>query len=86
MSDSIFALSAKTPTTSLLRGKILHNECPRYDTKQCNEEVPVILEVWGMQSTPSKSSLAGPLWTEKVAPDRVVWMGQIELNCVLTLN
>ena len=28
------------------------NECPGYDTKQSNAEVPVILELWGMRSTP----------------------------------
>ena len=28
------------------------NECPRYDTKQSDGEVPVMLELWGMQSTP----------------------------------
>ena len=30
--------------------------------------------------------LPGPLWPEDVAPDRSLSMGQIELNCVLTLN
>ena len=28
----------------------------------------------------------GPLWPGMVAPDRVLSMGQIELNCVLILN
>ena len=45
-----------------------------------------MLELWGMQSTPSLPSLLGPLspWVE--APDRVLSMGQIELNCALMLN
>ena len=38
-------------------------------------------KLWGMQSTPSVPSLPGPLWPGMVAPDRVLSMGQIELNC-----
>ena len=30
-------------------------QCPGYDTKQSDGEVPVILELWGMQSIPSLS-------------------------------
>ena len=56
------------------------NECPGYDTKQSDGKVPV------MRSTPSLSSLPGPLWSGVVAPDRVLSMSQIELNCVLKLN
>ena len=41
-----------------------------------------------MISTPSLPLLPGPLWSEVVAPDRVLSMGQIELfdylNYVLT--
>ena len=37
------------------------NECPVYDTKQSDGEVPVILEFGGMQNTPSLLSLPGPL-------------------------
>ena len=34
-------------TVSLQRGKtLLPNECPRYDTKQSDGEVPVMLELW----------------------------------------
>ena len=50
------------------------NECPRYDTRQADGEVPV------------RPSLPGPFWPEVVAPDRVLSMGQIELNCILMLN
>ena len=72
--DCIFA-RGKTP-----------NECPGYDTKYSDREVPVLLELWGMRSTPSLPSLPGPLWPGMVAPVRVLSMGQIELNCVIMLN
>ena len=45
-----------------------------------------MLELWGMQSTPSLPSLPDSLWLEMVALDRVLSMGQIELNCVIMLN
>ena len=32
------------------------NDCPRYDTNQSDGEVPVMLELWGMQRTPSSST------------------------------
>ena len=62
------------------------NECPVYDSKQSDGKAPVMLELCGMQSTPSLPSLPGPLWSKVVAPDRVLSVGQIELNCVLMLN
>ena len=62
------------------------NECPVYDTKQFDGEVPVMLELWRMQSTSSLPSLPGLLWSRVAAPDRVLSMGQIELNCELMLN
>ena len=46
----------------LQRGKTPPNECPGYDTKQSDGEVPAMLEIWGMRSTPSLPSLPGPLW------------------------
>ena len=55
-------------------------------TKQSDAEVPGILKLWGMWSTPSLPSLPGPLWPGMVASDRVLSMGQIELNRVLMLN
>ena len=61
-------------------------ECPGYDNKQLDNEVPVMLGHWGMRSTPSLPSLLGSLWLGVVAPDRVLSLGQIELNCVLMLN
>ena len=49
------------------------NECPAYDPGQSDGKASVeVLELWGMQSTPLLSSLAGPLWPEVVAPDRVL--------------
>ena len=45
-----------------------------------------MLELWGMQSTPSLLSPPGPLWPGVVAPDWAQSTGQIELNCVLMLN
>ena len=37
-----------TLTASLQKGKIPTNECPGYDTKQSDREVPVMLKLWGM--------------------------------------
>ena len=46
----------------LCRGvRLPPNECPDYDTKQSDGEVPAMLELWGMRSTPSLPSLPGPL-------------------------
>ena len=42
-----------------------------------------MLEIWGMQSTPSLPLLLGPLWPGMVVPDRALSMGEIELNCIL---
>ena len=51
------------------------NECPAYNTKQSDGEVPVKLELWGMQSTHSLPLLPGSLWPGGVAPDRALSMG-----------
>ena len=59
-----------TPTASLQRGKTTPNECPGYDSKQSDGEVPVMLGPWGLGSTPSLSLLSGPLWPGVVAPDK----------------
>ena len=61
---------------SLNRGVRLPNntECPGYDTKQSDGETPVMLELWGIRSTLSLSSLPGPLWPGVVAFDRVLFM------------
>ena len=57
-----------------------------YDTKQSDGEDALILELWGMQSTPWLSSLLGPLWPWMGAPDRVLSMGKIEQNSIFRLN
>ena len=46
-----------------------HNECAGYDTKQSDGEVPVMLELWGVRSTPLLPPLPGPIWPGVVAPD-----------------
>ena len=79
--------------TNLLRGELIFcggvrppKKCPRYDTKQSDGEIPVMLELWGMGSPPSLPSLPGPLQPGVLANDRVLSLGQIELNCILMLN
>ena len=62
---------------SLQKGKTLLNESPRYDTKQSYGEVPVMLQLLGMQNTLSLPSLPCPLWPRVVAPDRTLSMSQI---------
>ena len=57
-------------TASLQSGEPPSPDCPGYDTKQSDGEVP------GMWNTPSLPSLTDPV----IAPDRVLSMGQIELN------
>ena len=63
----------------LAEGKDSPNECPGYGTKQSDGEATVMLELWGMQSTPSLPSLPGPLWPRVITPNRVLSIGQIEL-------
>ena len=59
----------------LCRGVRPPTECPGYDTKQSDGEVPAVLVLWGMRSTPSLPSLPGPLWPGVVAPDKALSMG-----------
>ena len=54
----------------LCRGVRFPNEFLRYDTKQSDADVPVLLELWGMQGTLSLPSLPGPLCPRVVAPDK----------------
>ena len=51
------------------------DECPGYDTKQPDGEVPVMMGLWGMGSTLSLPLLPGPFWPGTVAPDRAISMG-----------
>ena len=62
------------------------NECPVYDTKQSDGEVPAILELWGMRSTPSLPSLPGPLWPGVGAPDMGPIYGLNRTYSILMLN
>ena len=64
-----------TNCTSAEGHPLLPNEYPGYDTKQYDGEVPVMLELWGMQSTPLLPLLPGPLWPGMVVPDRAQSMG-----------
>ena len=57
-----------------------------YDTKQSDDEVQVMLELWRMWSTLSLPLLPGPLRPRVVALDRVLSLDQIELNCIHMLN
>ena len=45
-----------------------------------------MLKLWGMQNILLLPSLPGLLWPGVVAPDRVLSIGQRELNSVLMLN
>ena len=60
-----------TPNASLERGK---TQLPRvsciWHTKQSDSEVLVMLELWGMQSTPLLPSVQGPLKPGVIAPDK----------------
>ena len=70
-----------TPTAPLQRGKIPPTSVLDMTlNKQSDSDVPKMLELWGMPSIP------GLLWPGVVPPDRVLSMGQIELNCVAMLN
>ena len=59
---------------------------PGYDTKQSDGEAPVTMELWGVHSTPLLPSLPRSLWSGVIALERVLFMGQIELNYVIMLN
>ena len=50
------------------------SECPVYDTKQSDGEVPVMLELWRMQGTPLLPLLPSPLWPGMVASYRAISM------------
>ena len=49
------------------------NKCPVCNTKQSDGKALVMLELWGMRSTPSLPSLPGPLWPRVVAPDSLIY-------------
>ena len=74
------------PNPPMQRSKNPTNECPRYDTKQSDCDVSVMLELWGTWSTPSLPSRPGPLWPGVVSPNKAQSMGLIEPICALVLN
>ena len=43
-----------------------------------------MLELLGMESTPSLLLFPSPLWSEVVAPDKILSMGQIKLFDIKT--
>ena len=45
-----------------------------------------MLELWGMRNTPLLPSVSGPILPGVIELDRVLSMGQIELNCRLMLS
>ena len=76
-----------TPTAPRQKGLILPNEGPGYNTKPSHGEVPVMLELWGMQSNPSLPLFLGPLWPGVVVPDRTQSMSnRTELHIYVKLN
>ena len=89
MSYSVALLAGGVEYTvaSLLRVKNPpHQRVSWYDIKQSDGEASVMLELWGMWSTPSLPSLSGLPRPGVVAPDRVLSTGQRELNCMPMLN
>ena len=75
-----------TPTASLQRSKTPPPTNALELSPKFDGVVPVILEFWGIRNAHWLSSLPCPLLLGVVAPDRVLSMGQIELNCKLLLN
>ena len=61
--------------THLDKGKTLPNECPGNNTKHSDGEVPVMLGLWRIRSTPSLPLFPGQLWPGVVALDRALSMG-----------
>ena len=70
----------------LCRGVRIPNECPGYNTKQSNGEASVKLKLWEMYSTSLLPFLPNSLWPGVVTLDKILYLSQIELNCVLMLN
>ena len=90
--DTNISVSFGVNMWTVLRIQLELNESNRnyHDTTtwkpQYDGEVPVMLELRGMRSTPLLQSLPAPFRPWVVAPDRILAMCQIELNCVLMLN
>ena len=54
------------------------NDCPVYDIKQSNDEVPVMLALWGMQSTLSLPTNTDPFWPGVLGTYMVLSKSQIK--------
>ena len=61
------------------------NDWPGCDTGQSGCRVPVMLELWGMQSTFSLPLPPGLLWPEVVTPGGALSVGWVELDTLLVL-
>ena len=81
-----FTVAAEYTNCFFCRGVTFAQRVSCYDSKQSDGKAPVMLELWGMQSTPSLPSVPGPLGPGLIAPHRVQSMGQKELSSVLMLN
>ena len=55
-----------------------------YNIKPSVGEASIMPELWEIRSTTSLPLFPGSLWPGVVAPDRVLYMSQIELNCNYT--
>ena len=75
----ISAGAVEYETAFLQMEKSPHQRVSWYDTKQSEGVASVILEIWGILSTPLLPLLQGLLWLPVVAYDRVLSMGRIEL-------
>ena len=87
--ESMMILNARTKKSGNLSNTphlTPSHECPVYDTKLSDGEVPVMLKLLGMLSTPSLLSLPGSLWPGVVVPDKFLPMGQVEIKYVLNRN
>ena len=68
-------IKKNTPTAPLQRVRPPPNECPVNDTKQFDDEVPLMLGLWEMRSTLSLPLLPDQLWPGMVALDKTLSMG-----------
>ena len=77
--DPAYSLTA-AENNNLISAERLHspNECPVFDIKPSDVEVPV-LEFWGMSITNSFPLLPSQFWPVVVASNRFLSIGQKEL-------
>ena len=58
------AQAAEYTNSSSAKGYDSLNEYRVYDVKQFDGEAQIMMELWGIWSTSSLTSLSGPLWME----------------------